>query len=413
MKLFTYHLYQSRSLSPILEHLREGKSRHYRKAYFNTLSFLTEIIQKRHSHYFHKGCLGISKKKLIEMFSSRQYEAIAKGEHFFNKLFKRKHWGNSALKFSNAWEFTEVGQKVIDDAKEQISLYGVHYHLPLFTTHPFINSEPTKGPMIPQRCDLYLPSRMTSEALVKGDVRLMTALYPQYFDEDWLRQFYCQIDCGRLYNQGLGLQTMKKGLRNQFLSGHYSYDIECAAPNILYQNYQKTNTRRMMELESFINDRTGWRERLSLDLSLPVSVIKSLMMPLFFGGNALYPESDSTKAVMSLGFDQSSAFKILNQARYHSRYRALADEVKELFDNIDTSSVPLAVKGRNERVAFLYRNAEAKCQGAVTNHFGVDQFSLLIHDGWVMPAEHSPEEFEQIIMSKTGFEVKLEGELIE
>lgn len=406
---FTLHLLNC----PFINSLFQNGLKHtstFRKNYFTLLNLLTDIIAGKYAHSVYANCYALPRGKIDNCFGTRQRKQFGRGEHFLNELFERKHWGNSSLGISNAYELTGLGKQIIFNASQKCLKHGAQYHEPLYTTTPFFNSKPVKMATLPLPCNLYLPSLIKPEAFTSDEVQLLRSMHENYFYNDRVKQFYNEKSSGRLYSSGLSLQTIPKTLRNKLLTGQFSYDIECSAPTILYQIYLRNNNTRLHELESFIHDRTAWREMLSHDLGLSIDIVKALLIPMFFGGSALNPTSKVTKQLMKDGTGHGLAFKTLNNARYHESYIRLQNDVNKLFDQVDTADVPADVNGRNKRVAYKYQKAESHILHALIKELNINNFSVLIHDGVVMPKDYSVQSFNEIAYKKTGFNVKFESE---
>jgi hypothetical protein len=103
-------------------------------------------------------------------------------------------------------------------------------------------------------------------------------------------------------NLSIGLQGLKKKMRNLLFSSYYDYDIVSSAPHILYRLYVSIYTAdedRLKILENFLKNVKKYRKILA-DLVLKTEIktekealmrSKKIITAVFFGSNPLFPKS--------------------------------------------------------------------------------------------------------------------------
>lgn len=416
---FSIHVWNSSVIQALLKDNIRGSGYKNRHALFQFLCLFTNCIKTVYDHKVFEGTYAFSKIQLGKVFSDSQYRSIYKGKHWFNQLFTRYKFGSNQKGHCNAYKPTELCLQIIEEVKANIFAYGLQEHIPKWSYgKKLFDSEPIpKDKYKPKQkeFDLLLPCFVTPEALETPDTRLFLAFNGPNWNNPHVNQFYTRKPSGRLYCTGLNLQTINKNIRNQVLLNQHSYDIECCAPNILYQIYLRTNTERLHELESYINDRSLWRHELANFINVKTEIVKKILQPLFFGGQALYPQSDPCLELVGSGLSYYEAFRRVNLARENPMYARLTKDVDRLFNFVDTSSVPADIKERNKRVAFLYQQEESQVMGIVQREFINEKanLSLLLHDGFTCDDEIHITAIEKTIKLTTGYTVKYDHSLID
>ena len=159
----------------------------------------------------------------------------------------------------------------------------------------------------------------------------------QYKTELNSLNFEYQEKSHRLYND---IQSIRSEARAQLLAEKglcYDYDIDTAAPTLLYQYSMKTPsaTGEVCEIiEMYIKDKENIRNKLSQQSSLPVENIKKIINAMFSGGFlTTYPKSQ----VFRMCNNDPAVVKFLQQ---HPFIMALKEDIKKMWEPIkaDTKS---------------------------------------------------------------------------
>ncbi len=196
----------------------------------------------KHSEF--PGSMSITRKWLRAKLGQSQADKFSQGDHPLNSYLELNEYGSGAKGYSHAYKLTIKGEQL----KERIKAvsrsenrcnwrnYGTYNH-----REKTLYSDPPHSRKLPQDYSLMQPCYITDKAQEDNEVQFQILAHSEYFTGNSFNQYYRKIDNGRLYAKGFTLQTIKKDLRNRITSDQWSSDIQCSAPTMMYQLYQKNN----------------------------------------------------------------------------------------------------------------------------------------------------------------------------
>jgi len=141
----------------------------------------------------------------------------------------------------------------------------------------------------------------------------------------------------RLYNN---IQNIRSEARAKLLADkglRFDYDIDTAAPTLLYQHSFKTPSATgqvLSVIENYINNKDYIRNKLSAESSLPVENIKGILNALFSGG---FLTTYSKSQVFALCNRDPAVVKFLQQ---HPFIQGLKADIKTMWEPIKADSKP-------------------------------------------------------------------------
>ena len=213
------------------------------------------------------------------------------------------------------------------------------------------------------------------------------------------------------------LQRYRKEYRTNILaeSGYtHDYDIECAAPTLIYQYAQHLGMDEyLFALRRYLTDRTSVRNELALGLELDSGVIKEIVNALFCG------------ATISTNKEHSDIYDILNGDISRIEYLKQNEFIKQLVSDIKTCwsyITPHMSRRRNTKSNRLikisckekwnvYFELERVVLNSVRNYLDINSVRyFLIHDGWTCDKEIDREQLKNYVRNQTGYEIKFEYE---
>jgi len=232
-------------------------------------------------------------------------------------------------------------------------------------------------------------------------------------------------------------QKIKKTIRNPLLKSkgyHWDYDIEAAAPTLLYQysqrHYQQqwlrdNQTKKLRRppkltltyIEQYINDRSNLRTKIANDCLVTESDVKTTINALFQGG-CLTTYRDS-KLFQELGCDHRKV-KALSEDLFLLGLRRdikkmwipLRDEIPVRYrTDKDGKSRRVAMSGRDK--SGIYRDIERELAELIRGYLKrTHNRHLWIHDGWCCTNRIYSDELITEVHRKTGYLIKLSERVI-
>ena len=233
-------------------------------------------------------------------------------------------------------------------------------------------------------------------------------------------------------------QFIPKTIRDPIMKSsgfNWDYDIEAAAPTLLYQHSQriyrelwlaeesdskqdKSHQWRAPLIESYIKDRSLIRQQLSKECEIPENEIKTVINALFQGG-VLSCYKDN-KIFNDLGGD-SRKIKALQTNKFICEIK---QEIKQMWIiikqtmpvryriNKKGNSVRLPVSGKEKSA--VYRSIEMEVGDVVRRYLKKTKNDpLWIHDGWLCKKRIYSNELVMEVKRKTGYLIKLDERVIE
>lgn len=233
-------------------------------------------------------------------------------------------------------------------------------------------------------------------------------------------------------------QFIEKSIRNPLLKSkgyHWDYDIEAAAPTLLYQYSQRLYQQQWLKLnqtkklrrphkfvansiDTYINNRSAIRQQIALDCECSVDDVKKTINALFQGGVlSIYKDS---KLFQDLGCD----YRKISALKNNKFLCDIKKEIKQMWSIIkeelpvryrtDKNGVSkrVAVSGRDK--SGVYMNIEREIAEVIRGHLKeTSNRHLWIHDGWSCAKRVYSEELISEVRRKTGYLIKLTERAIE
>lgn len=233
--------------------------------------------------------------------------------------------------------------------------------------------------------------------------RLKQWAEPQWHRELITGQFKYDAKTDRLWHP---LQRVATDERTRLFAEYgyrHDYDIETAAPTLLYQRACAINPRlstRTPYIEAYLLDRTEFRQYLSQHLGISVKATKS-MITAFFAGATLQPG----RAIHQLVDLNNSK---LAWIRRDPRIANLRKDIKRMWDVIKPE---ITTHRLNARLKWKeYFRLERQVMDVIRKYLrdsGNIYFSE--HDGWRCHYLVDTHELELVVRNKTGFVIKING----
>jgi hypothetical protein len=224
---------------------------------------------------------------------------------------------------------------------------------------------------------------------------------------------------GRYYN---GLQNILRDLKASEFGKRgyiYDYDVVCCAPTLFLQRAKQINPnmRELEYIQFYIDNRTAVRDELQLQYGLSKSQVKQIINALFQGGILNTYEHNKI-----LGYLMGNTYKmrLLSQDVFLNN---LIDDIKCLWSvlrsDIDTGFEYRGDVRRRKRITGKHKSDYYKLlEGSVMTPIWkyLKKKSVRVfreHDGFRSNKFVAPYELEQLVLSKTGYQVRFDWGKVE
>lgn len=220
------------------------------------------------------------------------------------------------------------------------------------------------------------------------------------------------------------VQNLPKKLRAEVFKGWFDYDIQAAAPTLVYQlacrihkHLDPSGTKEPFpSIRRLTEDRTEVRKYLAELTGLDAKTVKGVLISLFFGGN-LVP--NSKRAIFRLLNEDYEVIRVLKGDPF---IRAFCREVQLMWlivlnnDNATKGKaslfhgVPLVKKPstKGKHRMRIYLELERKVMDVIESELlGLGVKPVLIHDGFMTKGQINKSRLEHQIEQRTGFLIQL------
>lgn len=241
------------------------------------------------------------------------------------------------------------------------------------------------------------------QLLGRDSQRLSREWVEQQFTEEVQSGNFEYVDkSSRLWHP---LQNVKGEIRDQFLADHgmpHNYDIECAAPTLIYQSAIFAGLERNCHtIKQYTEDRKRIRAQLSQATGISEDTIKTVINAMFAGAQV----GLNRRSRVYQDVNNHEQMKLLKD---HSIIRKLKREIKTCWDAIrPTLDVPQRLDCRIKSAH--YRSLERLVLNSVKEFLDLSEIKYMtIHDGWVTASEIDIVLLENYIKQTTGYSVRIE-----
>ena len=226
---------------------------------------------------------------------------------------------------------------------------------------------------------------------------------------------YSVAKTGRLFAEGISLQTLPKAIRNTALHSLWNYDIE----NCHFAIFHQLAAQYGLEAEAiagYLRDKTATRNGIADRVGITVPQVKVCLLAIMYGArdttwrDAAIPQAIGADAAQRLFVDQVFA-AILADIK-QGRKVILASYPRRRTTMLNAVDLPIRLDApAEERLAHLVQGIEAKALRAVQAEYPEDLL-LLMHDGWVSRNRLDVARMEAVMLDATGYELRLSEDQI-
>lgn len=219
------------------------------------------------------------------------------------------------------------------------------------------------------------------------------------------------------------IQNLPKALRAEVFKGWFDYDIEAAAPTLVYQwagkVYGRLNPTKQgtpfPSIQRLVEDRTSIREHVAEVTGLDMPTAKSIVIRLFFGAG-LVP--NGKQAIFRLVNRDRDVLDRLKADPFVSAFRREVSLMWKLVltdENSRNGMVALRTGKVIQKPATLgkqrmriYLRLERQVIDVIEDLLRADRsVPVLIHDGFMVRVQIEGERVQREVLTRTGFVIRL------
>ena len=217
-------------------------------------------------------------------------------------------------------------------------------------------------------------------------------------------------------------QFIPRKLRDSVLNNagyRYHYDIEAAAPRMLYQRAQQLNPDiKLQQLEAYIADRTILRQTLAKECRITKDQAKTVINAVL--QVAVLTKYRHSKLLQELNND----FDAITRLQNNESLQNLLGDIKKMWLTLKSEFPVRTSQDKNGRTRSLritpkqktgyYRELEQQVAKIIRKILTKNKARYLwIHDGWRCDKVIDPALIESEVRRQTGFVIKLEWTIYE
>lgn len=219
------------------------------------------------------------------------------------------------------------------------------------------------------------------------------------------------------------IQNLPKALRAEVFTGWFDYDIEAAAPTLVYQWACKVHSRLnpkkagtpFPSIQRLVDDRTSVRNYVADVMGLDVPTAKGIVTQLFFGAG-LVP--NGKQAIFRVVNRDRTVIERLKADPFVSAFRqevslmwklVLTDEnSRNGMVAFRTGKVIPKPATRGKQRAAIYQRLERQVIEVIEDVLRSDGLvPVLIHDGFMVRRRIDRQRIEREVQARTGFVIRL------
>ena len=235
-------------------------------------------------------------------------------------------------------------------------------------------------------------------------------------------------------NNVVNFQAIKKEYRKYIFNGQFDYDINAAAPTLLYQYIKKLFPKKKIKLEyleKYIEDRNTVRnecvkllkEKDKSNFKDFRKEVKQVITSALYGSKLKNRVSGVAMSVSNREFlyDNNLEFRNLidDITKLFKLYKSYIDKnhKNDKFIDMENGKIELYENDKKKKLSTIvsgfYFSLESKILIDVIYKNYKEDLSLMIHDGFIARKNIDTKELEELVFKETGFVVKYSKELIE
>ena len=224
---------------------------------------------------------------------------------------------------------------------------------------------------------------------------------------------YSEGSTGRLFAEGISLQSVPKEVRNAALAGCWDYDIsnchwtliDCLAAD---HGYECTAIRHYLANKSLV------RSSIAQAVGIEIKAVKECLLMLMYGAGKSVRDWEPDAIPKCIGAD--AARRLYRDPRFIALDRDVRGARRTILQHwpvqvgLVSNALGLQVKCTEPPailLAHVLQGLEAKALMAVVRAYG-DNIQLCIHDGWVARERLDVGEVQQLISDAIGVNVVVE-----
>jgi len=222
---------------------------------------------------------------------------------------------------------------------------------------------------------------------------------------------YSECSTGRLFAQGISLQSAPRVVRAAALDGCWDYDISNCHWALLEQLAARHGVH-CAAIQHYLRHKSSVRASLGAEAGVSAESAKQCLLMLLYGANRTTHESGSITQLIQAG----PASRLFRSPLFHGLHADLLRARKAILEHLPTragwvSNILGLERARRSNprdlLAHILQGLEAKVLMEVVRIHG-GNIQLCMHDGWISRERLSVEQLREIARAAIGMDLDIE-----
>lgn len=201
------------------------------------------------------------------------------------------------------------------------------------------------------------------------------------------------------------IQSARKEIKHRVFDKHqyrHNYDIECAAPRLLYQHALTFNDTPLVTIEDYITNKTSVRQQLADDTGIDVKTIKKVINGIFNGAKL------GCNKDFHLFNELDNNYIMMNRLKDNEYIQLLKADIAEMW-----KTIPIKDRRSSREKAEVYRQIEKKVLTSIKRYLNKNNNKHFTeHDGWVCEYEIDEYQLQKYVKEHTGYVIAMSHDVI-
>lgn len=225
---------------------------------------------------------------------------------------------------------------------------------------------------------------------------------------------YYEQSTGRLFADGVSLQSVQRGVRNAALAEYWDYDISNCHFAMISQ-LAAVQGHACHAIDQYLANKKAVRLGIAEAVGISIDSTKACLLMVMYGAPKSVRQQDAIPAEISV----SAAKRLYRNSLFNALHADVLNARKVILGSLAirggqvTNALGLRAKCETpikrpaELLAHVLQGLEAKALMAVVRRYG-NEIKLCVHDGWVVSRQLPVTDLEQLISDATGLALQVE-----
>jgi hypothetical protein len=233
----------------------------------------------------------------------------------------------------------------------------------------------------------------------------------------YITQRYLMVNSGRLYAQGINLQTVHSLIKQAALSGLWEYDFSNCHFTIMQKMAEKYDYQ-CKAINNYLANKKSIRQMIAEEAGISIEQAKSCLLAIMYGAKA----SERNENAIPKDIGQNAAKRLYQVGQFNEIKDDIAGARSVILKNWKrtangslTNAFGKAISGTArpvEQIAHLIQGVEATALRAAIDPYP-DHIVLLQHDGFAASSRLNTADIMEAVFRATGYWLNMEESTIQ